>query len=208
LLFSSSSSYSCSLSLCLLLQRLQKLCNNKRHKEQQPAAATTATHTRLGEIKDPWNTTLERTYTVHRRTDDGGRETRVEPGCSFLAAFGSRFYRGKLVNFVPPRPPASFRFPPSAAVRLLSYYLVFLLFVNLLRYLRAVVCVGHCFHFSPPTSSFPPPSPLFPSVYEKLTSIITVQYRTNVHNTRNYYGFLNTTHSRIIRFHILCKKFI
>jgi len=90
-------------------------------------------------------------------------------------------------------------------VRLLSYYLVFLLFVNLLGYLRAVVCVGHRFHFSPPTSSFPPPSPLFPSVYEKLTSIITVQYRSNVQNTRNYYGFLNTTHSRIIRLHILCK---
>lgn len=86
--------------------RLQKLCNDKRHKEQ-PAAATTATHThtRLGEIKDPWNTTTERTYTVHRRADEGGRETRAAPGCSFLAAFGSRFYRGKLVNFVPPSPP-------------------------------------------------------------------------------------------------------
>jgi hypothetical protein len=109
-LFSSSSSYSCSLSLCLLLQRLQTLCNSKRNKEQ-PAAATTAKHTRLQEIKKPWNTTTERTYTVHRRTDDGGRATRAAPGCSFLAAFGSRFYRGKLVNFVPPRLPASFWFP-------------------------------------------------------------------------------------------------
>jgi hypothetical protein len=109
LLFSCSSSSSCSLSLFLLLQRLQKLCNNKRNKEQ-PAGATTATHTRLLEIDKGALEHNNRAYIYGTQTHR--RRWQRDEGCSFLAAFGSRFYPGKLVNFVPPRPPASYWFSP------------------------------------------------------------------------------------------------